>query len=63
MNDQWQHWIVFGVVAATLVVFVWRGVRRRRGGGSSCGAGCGCAREEVKRNEVIEQVVRKQMKK
>jgi len=63
MNEQWQHWVVFGVVGLTVVVFVWRAVRRRRAGpGAGCGVGCGCGRSEVKRNEVIEKVVRQQMK-
>lgn len=44
LEQHWQTITALGIVALTVVVFVWKLTRKKAGG---CGSGCGCeAREE-----------------
>ena len=59
MGNDWQTWMVYAIVAVTVLIFVrsiWRGSKR----GGSCGSGCGCTGQEIKRHKVIENFLKKQ---
>lgn len=56
MPTDFQSLVVYIIVALTLG-FVLRGALRRRRG-TACGRSCGCAKNEIKRDPVIERLVR-----
>ena len=44
MANNWQTWSALGIVAATVVIMLYRVLTRRKAG---CGSDCGC-HDEVK---------------
>ena len=59
MGSDWQTWVVYAIVAITVLVFgrnMWRGSKH----GGSCGSGCGCTGTEIKRHKVVENFLKKQ---
>lgn len=57
MDTNWQSWAVFLIVGITAVIFLRNILRKSSGKG--CGGSCGC---HIKRNEVIEKVIKAQEK-
>lgn len=59
MDSDWQNWVVYVIVAGTILTFgrrLWKG----SGHGGSCESGCGCTGQEIKRHKVIEKFLKKQ---
>ena len=59
MGSDWQTWVVYVIVAGTVLIFarrLWKGA----GHGGNCGSGCGCTGQEIKRHKVIENFLKKQ---
>ncbi len=57
MNTNWQSWAVFLIVGLTAAIFLYNILRKSSKKG--CGNDCGC---HIKRNEVIEKVIKAQEK-
>lgn len=57
MEGEWQSWAVYFVVGATILIFAWQLLRRKKPG-AGCG-GCGCAESHgIKRHKVIEDYLK-----